>query len=449
VLSGERAESALALGDTATARAQLAFMRTSASGVGLVPEQAWEDPDVPADPWGTDPTVASIGFVDGKPAGSAAPLTWAQAQELRLIVDLGARRITDRPDITTQRYVTHAPPSALPVAITSPSSGDEVSGSTTVTGTTAPGASIVVNDTGTDVSGTTTLASTTAGSDGTFSVDVTAQFGTNVVTVAATTATGTGTAQVSVQGQLVGGTTVLDVTDPTGDDNGPGTYAYPTASAFAPGSFDITRFQVLTKDGTVYLRTTLANLVDTFGNPIGAQLLDLYVHRPDAATTSTAAAYPTRNYSIAPDDAWSERIEAEGFASPVWVDAAGNPVGPTPAVIPSTAAKTITIAVPDAHRPGRLQRRPRPGVRGDAAGLRVRCVRGGRHLADLLGRSGHRAEGAGHDHPRRGVAGRGAGPDGPAGRTAGRPSAVAPLRQGAVVASRPRSSLAHAASSPR
>ena len=39
---------------------------------------------------------------------------------------------------------------------------------------------------------------------------------------------------------MVGGTTVLDVTDPTGDDNGPGTYQYPTASSYVAGSLDLT-----------------------------------------------------------------------------------------------------------------------------------------------------------------------------------------------------------------
>ena len=106
MLSGERAEAALAQGDTPPARTQLSFMLRSASGVGLVPEQAWEDPDLAADPYGTDPTTASIGFQDGHAAGSASPLTWAQAQQLRLIADLGTGRITDRPDITTDRYVT-------------------------------------------------------------------------------------------------------------------------------------------------------------------------------------------------------------------------------------------------------------------------------------------------------------------------------------------------------
>ena len=66
------------------------------SGQGLEPEQAWEDPDVAASPFGTDPATASIGFTNGKPVGSASPLTWAQATVARLTIDLGAGR--DRRD---------------------------------------------------------------------------------------------------------------------------------------------------------------------------------------------------------------------------------------------------------------------------------------------------------------------------------------------------------------
>jgi glucoamylase len=242
--------------------------------------------------------------------------------------------------------VTHAPPTSVPVEISAPASGSTVSGSATVTGTTAPGARVEVSSIGTDAA-SSALASTTADGSGTFSVSAPVAFGTDVVTVTATTPSGTGYAQVTVLGDLVGGTTVLDVTDPANDDNGPGSFQYPTATDFKAGSFDITRFQVLMKDGTVYLRTTLRDLVETFGEALGAQLLDIYVHRPDATATSTAAAYPSRNYTIAPADAWSQRIEVQGFAGPVWVDASNNQVAPVTAVVASTAAKTVTIALPE------------------------------------------------------------------------------------------------------
>ncbi|MCW2596206.1 MAG: Glucan 1,4-alpha-glucosidase, partial [Jatrophihabitans sp.] len=349
VLSGERAETALAQGNSTLASSQLSFLLRSASGEGLVPEQAWENPAVAADPFGTDPTIASIGFADGQAAGSASPLTWAQAQEVRLITDVGAGRITDRPDITTKRYVTHAPPGSVPVTITTPTGGQTVSGTTTVTGTTTPGAHVVVSSVATDVTGANAIASTTADSAGAYSVSVPVAFGSNIITVSATTATGTGVARVDVLGELVGGTTVLDTNDPANDDNGPGTYQYPTSPNFQAGSFDITRFQVLTKDGTVYLRTTLRNLAETFGEALGAQLIDLYVHRPGATPTSQAAAHPTLNYTIAAQDAWSQRLEVQGFQGPVWVNPNGDQIGAVNAVVASIPAKTVTIAVPEAQ----------------------------------------------------------------------------------------------------
>ena len=67
------------------------------SGVGLVPEQAWEDPDLAASAYGSDPAAASIGFTEGQAAGSASPLTWAQAQEVRLTGSLGTRQHVDPP----------------------------------------------------------------------------------------------------------------------------------------------------------------------------------------------------------------------------------------------------------------------------------------------------------------------------------------------------------------
>jgi len=318
------------------------------SGVGLVPEQDWENPDLAASPYGSDPTTASIGFVDGQPAGSAAPLSWAQAQELRLILDTGAGQALEQPSITADRYVNHAPPASVPVAITAPAGNSQIeSSTTTVTGTTIPGAHVVVEATDTDTGPPSATATATAGADGSFSADVPVGFGTNVLTVTAASGGGTGYAQVTVVGDIIGGTTVMDVTDPTGDDNGPGTFQYPTSSSFTAGSFDITRFQVITSGSQVFLRTTVRTLTPTFGNPIGAQLLDVYVHSPGALATSTAAPFASRNYTIAPADAWSQRLEVQGFASPVWVDANGSSVG-TATVVSSTVTNTITIELPAA-----------------------------------------------------------------------------------------------------
>jgi glucoamylase len=174
-------------------------------------------------------------------------------------------------------------------------------------------------------------------------------FGTNAITVTATANGGrsTGYAQVTVTSEG-GGSTVLDVADPSGDDNGPGTYQYPTDASFHAGAFDLTRFQVFSDGTFAYLRATLRNLDPTFGQTDGAQLLDVYVHQPGAASTSTQAAFASRNYAISSSGAWSQRVEVQGFAAPVWVNASGGNVG-TASVLAVQADRTITIALPEAQ----------------------------------------------------------------------------------------------------
>ena len=72
------------------------------------------------------------------------------------------------------------------------------------------------------------------------------------------------------------------------------------------------------------------------------------MHTPGATNTSTAAAFPQRNYTVDPSGAWNQRLEVQGFASPVWQDASGNSVG-TAQVLMSQSDGTITIALPEAQ----------------------------------------------------------------------------------------------------
>ena len=136
-------------------------MAKFASGVGLIPEQDWELPDLAASPYGTDPTVASIGFVNGKPAGSAAPLTWSAGAFVRLFADIAAGQLVDQPANTVARYITHTQGQTT-LTVTSPADNSAVSGTVTVTGTSVPGNRIDVLATNTDGDFTTTTTSATA-----------------------------------------------------------------------------------------------------------------------------------------------------------------------------------------------------------------------------------------------------------------------------------------------
>ena len=380
VLSGERAEHDLAVGDltgATGASGQLGFMLNSASGVGLIPEQVWEQPDLAPSPYGSDPTTASIGFTDGQAAGSASPLTWATAQEVRLILDLGARRLLEQPSIVAARYVARTQaetPLTLtaPVAETgsaiqaSPPQATVTGTSVTVTGTAAPGARVDIMVSDIQIpNGSGTTSSLTAGPSGGFSAAVTVPAGDQshvAVTVTAPRAGqnsgGTNEAGFDVTSLAVPGTVVLNVPGPSGGGAGPGNFALPTATngsspVFPPGSFTITGFRVARAATTTSFQIGVGDLTNPFGGPSGfsLQLADIYIRQPGRPSFdySTAATYASRNYTIAPAGAWSQSIEVDGFGRAQWQTALGSAAGTIQSVSGNPASGQITITVPTAQ----------------------------------------------------------------------------------------------------
>jgi hypothetical protein len=79
-------------------------------------------------------------------------------------------------------------------------------------------------------------------------------------------------------------------------------------------------------------------------------LVDVYVHDPNATTTSTAAAYTSRNYTIAPAAAWSRLLEVQGFGQ-AYKDASGNNLGSI-SINASAISRYITFSVPTASLGG-------------------------------------------------------------------------------------------------
>jgi carbohydrate-binding DOMON domain-containing protein len=142
------------------------------------------------------------------------------------------------------------------------------------------------------------------------------------------------------------GTLVFEASDPDGDDNGPGNYAYPTSDNFKPGAYDLQQFQIFDDGTNAIFRVRTRDLTPTFGSPLGAQIVDVYVHVPGAGTTSTAAAFPQRRYAIAPSGAWSRLIEVQGFGQQ-YRDAAGATLG-TVTISANSISRYITFSVPKA-----------------------------------------------------------------------------------------------------
>src|SRR5260370_352151 len=154
---------------------------------------------------------------------------------------------------------------------------------------------------------------------------------------------------------------LVDVTDPSGDDNGPGNYAYPPSDNFHAGAFDVLDFRVIeSPDGsTTTFKLQVRDLSPTFGSPLGAQLVDVYVHNPVAAASdqSTAASFPQRNYMIDAAAAWSRLIEVQGFGQR-YVDSHGTTLG-TVNISANQISRFITFSVPTSS----LGCAPAPGWR--------------------------------------------------------------------------------------
>jgi glucan 1,4-alpha-glucosidase len=289
LLSGERGEYVLANGGDA-----LSYLQTMASSANdgyMIPEQVWDQ---------TEPT--GYGHVFGKGTGSAAPLAWAMAQYVRLAQGIAAGKPVETPSVVANRYATGQDLNVPDLNVTSPSDASvAASRDIQVTGTTTAQVVYIA------VNGTKQQLPVT---EGAFNATINLPAISNQIVVAAVGTDG-GTAQVirNVQafGDRVGG-----IADPAGDDNGPGSYVYPTDGAFNPGSLDLTGFDVYRDGVSIHLVTQTAGAINNpwGGNGMSTQRLNIYVHDPaDASTVSTPLLPGTNTNAAGP---WTRAIVADG-----------------------------------------------------------------------------------------------------------------------------------------
>jgi glucoamylase len=93
LLAGERAHYELIAGNRAEAEQLLRVMEAQSSPGGLLPEQVWDAPDIPA-----------LELFNGRPSGSAMPLVWAHAEYIKLARSLRDGSVFDLPPQTVRRY---------------------------------------------------------------------------------------------------------------------------------------------------------------------------------------------------------------------------------------------------------------------------------------------------------------------------------------------------------
>ena len=94
LFTGERAHYELACGRPERATALLRTMESFANAGGMLSEQVWDQPDIPA-----------RGLARGGPSGSAAPLGWAHAEYVKLCRSIMDGAVFDMPVHARDRYV--------------------------------------------------------------------------------------------------------------------------------------------------------------------------------------------------------------------------------------------------------------------------------------------------------------------------------------------------------
>ena len=291
LLSGERGEYVLA--NRRNALSYLRTMHNSANDGYMIPEQAWDQPE---------PTA--FGHTFGKGTGSAAPLAWAMAQYVRLAQGIAAGRPVETPKVVAKRYVSGPRLEVPALTVTSPAELQVATGTTVrLTGTTT-GHHLYVG-----VNGNNEPVRLRHGRGGvsTFDVTVTLPDIRNqlvIVAVGRGGGTNTVTRTVLAYGNRIGG-----LTDAAGDDNGPGTYVYPTNPVYQPGIFDLTGLGVYDRGATIVFVTSIRGAVTNpfGGNQISHQRIQVYLSTGGGGPT---AALPGTNMNTA--SGWSAVLVTDG-----------------------------------------------------------------------------------------------------------------------------------------
>jgi carbohydrate-binding DOMON domain-containing protein len=99
--------------------------------------------------------------------------------------------------------------------------------------------------------------------------------------------------------------------DPTGDDNGPGSYKYPTDTVYKKGSFDLTEVTVDKKGNKIDFTVSLgANLEDPWrmGKGFATQMVFVFIDTDGKEGSGHTEGVPGLNVKFAPANAWDKLV---------------------------------------------------------------------------------------------------------------------------------------------
>lgn len=116
-------------------------------------------------------------------------------------------------------------------------------------------------------------------------------------------------------------TVFLDITDPLGDDHGPGTYTYPSDAVFTQGSYDIERFTAGTENDELVLAFDMvAPIQNPWGSPrnFSIQTFDVYIDTDPGTDNGERSLIDGRNASVAEGSGWEFGITVEGWEPAIY-----------------------------------------------------------------------------------------------------------------------------------
>lgn len=144
---------------------------------------------------------------------------------------------------------------------------------------------------------------------------------------------------------------VVSVTDTVGDDDGPGSYTYPTDPVFTPSSFDLVEFQAgISGDHAVFAFAVEGVVANPWGSPSGlaTQTFDVYLDLDPGAGTGRSKLLDGRNAGLTDENGWEAAVTIEGWDSAV-ATASGDGYDETSPTMSITVLATegrVTVRVP-------------------------------------------------------------------------------------------------------
>jgi len=99
--------------------------------------------------------------------------------------------------------------------------------------------------------------------------------------------------------------------DPAGDDNGPGSYVYPTDPAYKAGSFDLSQVSIKSDTGRVTFDVKLnTQLEDPWrtGTGYSVQMVFIFIDTDNVPGSGHTASLPGLNVSFDPENAWDKVV---------------------------------------------------------------------------------------------------------------------------------------------